>query len=217
MENVNWGILGCGDVCERKSGPPMYKTPHSALAAVMRRDAAKAADLLRQATVYPHNLGEGKLAGAQENDIYYYLGLAERALGHEEEAEACLRKASVGLSEPAGMMYYNDQPPEMIYYQGLAHRALGDEDGARSRFNKLIDYAEQHLTDHVKIDYFAVSLPDLQIFEEDLDIRNRVHCLFMRGLGLLGRGRTDEARESFAQAHQLDPNHVGILLHSRGL
>ena len=41
MENVNWGILGCGDVCERKSGPPMYKTPHSALAAVMRRDAAK--------------------------------------------------------------------------------------------------------------------------------------------------------------------------------
>ena len=42
MENVNWGILGCGDVCERKSGPPMYKTPHSALAAVMRRDAAKA-------------------------------------------------------------------------------------------------------------------------------------------------------------------------------
>ena len=40
MENVNWGILGCGDVCERKSGPPMYKTPHSALAAVMRRDPA---------------------------------------------------------------------------------------------------------------------------------------------------------------------------------
>lgn len=180
-------------------------------------DAAKAADLLRQATVYPHNLGEGKLAGAQENDIYYYLGLAERALGHEEEAEACLRKASVGLSEPAGMMYYNDQPPEMIYYQGLAHRALGDEDGARSRFNKLIDYAEQHLTDHVKIDYFAVSLPDLQIFEEDLDIRNRVHCLFMRGLGLMGRGRTDEARACFAQAHELDPNHVGILLHSRGV
>ena len=48
MENVNWGILGCGDVCERKSGPPMYKTPHSALAAVMRRDAAKAADFARR-------------------------------------------------------------------------------------------------------------------------------------------------------------------------
>ena len=48
MENVNWGILGCGDVCERKSGPPMYKTPHSALAAHNGRDAAKAADFARR-------------------------------------------------------------------------------------------------------------------------------------------------------------------------
>lgn len=39
MKTVNWGIVGCGNVCERKSGPAMYKTPHSALAAVMRRDA----------------------------------------------------------------------------------------------------------------------------------------------------------------------------------
>ena len=38
LENVRWGILGCGDVCERKSGPPMYKTTHSSLVAVMRRD-----------------------------------------------------------------------------------------------------------------------------------------------------------------------------------
>ena len=44
MKTVNWGIVGCGNVCERKSGPAMYKTPHSALAAVMRRDAEKAAD-----------------------------------------------------------------------------------------------------------------------------------------------------------------------------
>ena len=31
MKTVNWGIVGCGNVCERKSGPAMYKTPHSAL------------------------------------------------------------------------------------------------------------------------------------------------------------------------------------------
>ena len=90
--------------------------------------------------------------GAQENDIYYYLGLAERRLGNAQESERCLKKACVGLGEPAGMMYYNDQPPEMIFYQGLAHRALGDEHGALGRFNKLVDYAEQHLQDHVKID-----------------------------------------------------------------
>lgn len=198
--------------------PAQYRLALTELAkrALAAGDAQKAAGLLRRATVYPHSLGEGKLAGAQENDIYYYLGLAERRLGNAQESERCLKKACVGLGEPAGMMYYNDQPPEMIFYQGLAHRALGDEHGALGRFNKLVDYAEQHLQDHVKIDYFAVSLPDLQIFEEDLDVRNRVHCLFMRGLGLLGKGDAARADACFAEAERLDANHMGVRIH-RGM
>ena len=40
-----------------------------------------------------------------------------------------------------------------------------------------------------QIDYFAVSLPDLLIFEENLNERNRKHCLFMVSLGLKGLGR----------------------------
>ena len=41
---VKWGILGVGAVCERKSGPPLYRCRGSSLVAVMRRDAAKAQD-----------------------------------------------------------------------------------------------------------------------------------------------------------------------------
>lgn len=44
LDQINWGIIGCGDVTEVKSGPPLYKIAHSNLVAVMRRDAAKAAD-----------------------------------------------------------------------------------------------------------------------------------------------------------------------------
>ncbi len=44
MEKINWGIIGCGDVTEVKSGPAFNKVPHSSLVAVMRRDAAKAKD-----------------------------------------------------------------------------------------------------------------------------------------------------------------------------
>ena len=40
--------------------------------------------------------------------------------------------------------------------------------------------------DEVKIDYFAVSLPDLVIFDDDLNKRNKIHCLYMEGLGYLG-------------------------------
>jgi predicted dehydrogenase len=44
MKKINWGIIGCGDVTEVKSGPAFNKVPNSALLAVMRRDAGKAAD-----------------------------------------------------------------------------------------------------------------------------------------------------------------------------
>ncbi len=43
-ENVKWGIIGVGDVCERKSGPAFNKVPNSELVAVMRRNAEKAKD-----------------------------------------------------------------------------------------------------------------------------------------------------------------------------
>lgn len=41
---INWGIIGCGDVTEKKSGPAFNKVLGSSLIAVMRRDAEKAAD-----------------------------------------------------------------------------------------------------------------------------------------------------------------------------
>jgi len=44
IEEVKWGIIGCGDVTEKKSGPAFNKIANSSLIAVMRRDAAKAKD-----------------------------------------------------------------------------------------------------------------------------------------------------------------------------
>jgi len=43
-DKINWGIIGCGAVTEKKSGPAFNKVPNSSLVAVMRRDAAKAED-----------------------------------------------------------------------------------------------------------------------------------------------------------------------------
>jgi predicted dehydrogenase len=43
-KTIQWGIIGCGDVCEVKSGPALQKANNSDLIAVMRRDAVKAAD-----------------------------------------------------------------------------------------------------------------------------------------------------------------------------
>ncbi len=168
---------------------------------------------LNEALVYPHNLGEGKLDGAQENHIFYYLGCAYEGSGLAEEASHAYRIASRGLNEPTSAMYYNDQPPEMIYYQGLAWLKLGEEREAKRRFNKLIDYAEKHLFDNVTFDYFAVSLPDFLVFEDDLNRKNAMHCRFMRGLGLLGLGQEKEAEDEFRRVLQEDVHHMGAFLH----
>lgn len=48
MNIVRWGILGCGDVTEIKSGPALQKAQRSQLVSVMRRDGAKAADYARR-------------------------------------------------------------------------------------------------------------------------------------------------------------------------
>ena len=44
MNNIKWGIIGCGNVCEVKSGPAFSRIKHSELVAVMRRNAEKAED-----------------------------------------------------------------------------------------------------------------------------------------------------------------------------
>lgn len=41
---INWGIIGCGNVTEVKSGPAFYNVKGSKLVAVMRRNAEKAKD-----------------------------------------------------------------------------------------------------------------------------------------------------------------------------
>lgn len=48
MESVQWGIIGCGNVTEAKSGPAFNKVSNSALVAVTRRDPNKLADYAKR-------------------------------------------------------------------------------------------------------------------------------------------------------------------------
>ena len=160
--------------------------------------------LLEECLVYPPHLGEGKLFGAQENDFYYFLGIAYDALGQKEKARECWEKATKGPQEPVAAMYYNDAKPEKIYYQGLAFRKLGRNDEANGRFYRLINYGKQHIYEHQTMDYFAVSLPDLLIWDSSLDTMNRVHCLYMLALGYSGMGDRERAERYLLELKTLD-------------
>ena len=164
--------------------------------ALAEKKEKKAKLLLEECLVFPSHLGEGKLNGAQDNDFLYLLGRYE--------------EGTAGPTEPAAAMYYNDAKPDKIFYAGLCYRKLGQEDKARGLFFKLVNYGKQHLFDHVTMDYFAVSLPDLLIWEDSLDTKNLIHCKYMLALGYLGLGDTEHALRYLTEVEALDINHQGI-------
>lgn len=197
----------------KASGQYIYSLVELARQKLNNKDFDAAIKFLTKAQRYPHNLGEGKLFGAAENDIFYWLGCAYEGLNDTAQAQQYFRKATQGLDEPSAAIFYNDQHPDKIFYQGLAWQKLGDAARATAIFNKLVQFGRQHLNDEVKIDYFAVSLPNLLIFDDDLNVRNQAHCLYIQGLGYLGLKLLDEARQAFTEVLKMDAEHFGANLH----
>ena len=186
-----------------------YKIALTTLAreAVQQNDYERAEQLLNQALQYPENLGEGRLEGTKDNDIYYELGVVQEHLNRQDEARKYFELAQIGDNEPAGAMYYYDQPADMILYQALASKKLNQMKQYHTCLNKLQDYGERHLYDQVEDDFFAVSLPDFLIFEDDLTEKNRAHCYYLMGLSKLGAGEYAAAEENFEQCMEIDYNH----------
>ena len=195
--------------------PAQYQLARVQLAKqyLAKNEFSSAIKLLKECLEYPHNLGEGKLSGAQENDFLYWLGCAYEGLEQMNEAQKYWELAKDGNTEPAAAIFYNDQKPDKIFYQGLALLKLGLPNEAKSRFDKLVGFGTKHLDDTIKLDYFAVSLPDLLIWEDDLTFRNKIHCHYMLGLGYFGLGEFAKAETHLLEAAKMDINHQGVQVH----
>ena len=93
LDEVRWGIIGCGDVCEVKGGPPVLNRPGSRVVRVMRRDAAKAADFAARHDV-PKSSGDAAdvLGDPEINAVYVATppgGHAAYALAAAAAGKAC--------------------------------------------------------------------------------------------------------------------------------
>jgi predicted dehydrogenase len=98
MRTIGWGIIGCGDVTEVKSGPGFQKAHHSRLVAVMRRSGELARDY------------------AQRHNVPRWYDNAE-ALIHDDEVDAiyiatppAFHKDYTLLSAQAGKPVYVEKP-----------------------------------------------------------------------------------------------------------
>ena len=121
MKKINWGIIGCGDVTEVKSGPAFNKVANSALVAVMRRDAVKAEDYARRHGVPRWYADADELINDPEVNAIY---IATPPSSHEEYTLAAIN---------AGKHVYVEKP--MANNFGAACRMA---DAAAAKNSKLV-------------------------------------------------------------------------------
>lgn len=146
MKTIRWGIIGCGDVTEQKSGPGFQKAEGSSLVAVMRRDGAKAEDYARRHGVARFYDDAAALIADREVDAVYvatppstHASLAieaveagkpvyvekpmARTLAECEALNAAARKAGV----PVYVAYYRRALPRFLKIrEWLAEGAIGE-------------------------------------------------------------------------------------------
>lgn len=77
MTTIRWGMIGCGEVTEVKSGPGFYKADHSALVAVMRRNGPLAADYARRHGVERWHDDAEAIIRAPDIDAVYIATLTD--------------------------------------------------------------------------------------------------------------------------------------------
>ena len=115
MNTINWGIIGCGDVAEIKSGPAFQKVKNSKLVAVMRRNAAKAEDFAERHEVpFWYDSVDELLANPEINAVY----IATPPDTHLEFAKkSLLAKKFVYLEKPITLNYDEAQELNNIVYK----------------------------------------------------------------------------------------------------
>ncbi|WP_413740246.1 DUF5107 domain-containing protein [Sodalis sp. RH14] len=177
---------------------------HGALAAGKPHTASLS---LQAALRYPPNLGEGRLVGQTDNDIYFWLGICAQRLGDDVQARAHFQRAARGNGEVNESRYYNDQPVDYVFYQGAALARLGRVREAHDLFTALRHWSDAALDRPVATDFFAVSLPDLVVLDNDPAQNHRQHCLFVGALAALGLGDTLRWQQQLDALLACNPNH----------
>ena len=131
-----------------------------------------------------------------ERDLDYLSGLAAEQLGDAQLAQSYWRAAPAPL--PSTNIH--------SYFRALSLRELGDKQAARAVLSSLAEFAADRMEATSNIDYFATSLPNMLLFDDDLGKRNRVESRFLSALACHGLGDVEQAIQQLEWVVVEDPN-----------
>ncbi len=156
MQTVRWGIIGCGDVTEVKSGPGFQKAEGSQLVAVMRRNGALAADYAQRHGVPKwYDDADALIADSEVDAIYiatppsthkdYVLRcaaagkpvLVEKPMAMNHAECLAMNAACQAASVPLFVAYYRRALPRYLKIKSLVDSgAIGEVRMVSTRFHR---------------------------------------------------------------------------------
>ncbi|HKN21786.1 MAG TPA: DUF5107 domain-containing protein [Terracidiphilus sp.] len=170
-------------------------------------DAASACRSFAAILKPPPSLGEARHLLANQSDVWFWLGAAHARNGDRQQAEVYWTRATRQRGDFQEMSVR--AVSEMTFWSAMASQCLGRKKEAAALFRSILEYAEQLEHQVPQIDYFATSLPAMLLFEDDLERRNRIEALYLRGQAFFGLGNTAQAVRCFNEVLELDRNHAG--------
>ena len=145
------------------------------------------------ATEYPENLEVGRpLSDPEAARTFYLTGQTYNNLGDKENAKVYFEKA-LALRGSHG---------DIPYYRALANLELGHDEEAGKIFDQLIQDGENRLKSRGETDFFA------KFAERESFNSRQAQAHYLIGLGKLGKGDLETARQEFNKALEKDINHV---------
>lgn len=148
--------------------------------------------------LYPDNLEVARPAD-DPNAVraYFLIGLVYEKKGNQAKAQEYYKQSSEGTA----------YLPEMEYYKAQACRKIGEDGKAASLFDRLIERGERMVQREESGDFFA-KFGERQTPE----IRQAIGH-YTSGLGWLGKGDKEKARDQFKKAIELNPNYAWAKMH----
>lgn len=159
MEKISWGMIGCGDVTEVKSGPAFNKVENSSLVAVMRRDAEKAKDYAHRHGVPKWYDDANELINDDEVNAIY---IATPPSSHEEYALAAINAGKpVYIEKPMTLDYASANMLTKIAKEKNIKLSVAHYRRGQPLFNKVKELLNEKIigeTRFVKLEFFKKSL-----------------------------------------------------------
>lgn len=164
------------------------------------KDYLAALEHFSSAMMTPDSLGEAYHPLQAKADVNYWKGCAFRALGRDQEAEDCFTESAEEAGDFAEMAVIDHSP--MSYYKGLSLQELGKKKQAETLFLSLLEFGKTGLTKAAKIDYFATSLPNLLVFDEDLQQKRDAEQHLLIAMAYQGLGQEEKSLRHLEEVWQ---------------